>query len=103
MKKSTCRSHFKVLDKEESSCFMPYLYNPRGMVKPSLFGKANEELEMLPRELLRKSTDLACHHGSNTSPCKVESESVTVYNLQRVLRQLGYILQDVRIREILPS
>lgn len=40
----------KVINREETFCFRPYSYIPRGITKPQLFREESEEINLLPRE-----------------------------------------------------
>lgn len=75
-----------------------YSYTPRGIMKPLLFGEANEELELISRETCSGLALTLLAIGPTPLPCKLElRESVFVYNSQRVLSQLGYYQRTVKL------
>lgn len=103
-KESANKCLFKVLNKEESFCFQPYSYTPPGIMKPTLFKDANEELVLVPREACsRRALKLLVIMALTLPPCKLKSErKPTGVWPRKGLNEWWYLLlQRVSDRELI--
>lgn len=57
------KSLANVIDKEEGFYFRPYSYVPGCITKPVLFGKMNDEIGLIPREMLYVSANTVGNSG----------------------------------------